>query len=191
MTVLFGSGGASCPEHQRIYPAPPSTNTANRVTIHGKLVYCHNMLPDYSDITDAAGEPLWWDAHGAPRYRPFHPNTLGVYDHLALHVLIECQSCARPFPVGEGWHRVGMVIDPATRRVSWVERTLADVATGYHYGDPPFHDCGGSSENCVDRRILSAWTRIVGGVWTRDPDVEQIDIFPAWADEIRHRRGQP
>ena len=51
------------------------------------------MLPDYSDILDAAGrQPDWWTHDGVPRFAPFTPPMLGVYDEFALLAEIACQS---------------------------------------------------------------------------------------------------
>lgn len=145
------------------------------------------MLPDYADIRDRLGEPIWWDGNGVPRYDPFRPDMLGVYDTFALYVEIECQSCAERFLVGEGRSRLDLM-SPFTAP----PETFLTWATGYHYGDPPAHThprhpgglCGGTSMNVIDRRIVEAWERVfrdrVGYEWVRHPEIETIDVTPEW-----------
>ena len=131
------------------------------------------MLPDYSDIRSRiAEEPTWYDGNGAPRYGTFNPDMLGVYDTYALLAEIECQSCARVFLIGEGWPRYSLVGEPRF----W---TLEGLATGYHFGDPPFHGVG---EHPMCGGIVEAWERLSGfPKWHRRPDIERIDIYPEWA----------
>lgn len=133
------------------------------------------MLPDYSDIRERIdADPAWFDGYGVPRYADFTPDMLGVYDVFALLLEIECQSCRRRFLVGEGWPRYSLVGEPRFYN-------LEELASGYHYGDPPRHQCGGDSMNCVDLRIVEAWERS-GQEWSRRDDVERIDVYPDWAD---------
>ena len=65
------------------------------------------MKPAYRDILAVAGgAPVeWWDGHGVPRFWPFEPGLLGVYDQLAVLYEIACQSCRATFLVGEGARR--------------------------------------------------------------------------------------
>jgi hypothetical protein len=47
------------------------------------------VLPKYEDILAlaeraGAGEPLWADENGVPRFAKFHPDLLGVYDRYAV-----------------------------------------------------------------------------------------------------------
>lgn len=67
------------------------------------------MLPDYSDIIDRAGEPDWYDQHGAPRYGPFEPDRVSIYCNRATMteelVGIAEFWCRRGPDVWEDWHR--------------------------------------------------------------------------------------
>lgn len=149
------------------------------------------MKPDYADIralTDR--EPDWFDENGAPRYAPFEPDMLGVYDKFALLVEIACQSCGKKFLVAQGWPSWGTQINYESLVVEGKKYSLEELADGYHYGDPPRHDdcAAGDTMNCVDLRIVEAWERSdwkrgVGYVWERRPDIETIDIYPDWANE--------
>lgn len=151
------------------------------------------MNPDYSDIIEAVGrQPLWFYGDGVPRYRPFHPQECGVYDNLALLVEIACQGCGKRVLVGEGWTKWGETKDFDTQKFGYAERTLRELAEGYHYGDPPAHGCGGDSMNCIDLRIVEAWERgrnwNNGLDWQRRPEIEEIDILPEWVEEWRRER---
>lgn len=130
------------------------------------------MLPSYSDIralTDA--QPLWFDRNGVPRYAPFHPSMLGVYDRFAVLAEIECQSCGERFAIGEG--RPKHVIHMVRGEPEIIEQDLEKMARSFVYGDPPRHDCpgGGETMSCVERRIVEAWAR-VDLEWVRHPEHE-------------------
>lgn len=148
------------------------------------------MLPDFADIHEAAGHvrPDWYDENGTPRYAVFHPDMLGVYDAYALLVTIACQSCAARFGVGLGWGRhdlFRMGLLPAGPSVD----VLTELASGFKFGDPPRHGCGGDSMTSVAVRVEEAWEK--GGVprprafpkWERRTDVEEVDVLPEWVRE--------
>lgn len=148
------------------------------------------MLPDYDDIRKAAGDktPLWYDGNGVPRYAPFTPQMLGIYDDFALLVEIKCQSCGEHFLVGEGWTRHHILM--AKGEVEIVTRTLRKLAENYHYGDPPRHGCVGDTMGCIEVRIVEAWHQThetedrpgIGKViskwhdFERDSEIEALDI---------------
>lgn len=114
------------------------------------------MLPAYRDILDAVGRPPeWWDAHGVPRFEPFRPEMLGIYDDLAILAEIACASCDARMLVGEGWTR----FDPHANPM--VPRTLPSLVAGFSYGDPPRHHChgGGETMSCEEIRVVEAWER--------------------------------
>ena len=130
------------------------------------------MLPAYSDIralTDVA--PTWFDHDGVPRYAPFHPGLLGVYDRFAVLAEIECQSCGQRFLIGEG--RPKHVIHALHGDVEIIEQDLANLAQNFVFGDPPRHDCPGAGEtmSCIERRIVEAWQQ-VDFEWVRQPEFE-------------------
>jgi hypothetical protein len=142
------------------------------------------MLPDYADIRAAiSAEPSWFDGNGVPRYAPFTPKMLGVYDDYVIYAEIECQNCGRRFYVGEGYSRLDFLAFPPP--------TFAEIARRYHYGDPPFHAhprdpggmCGGTSMNVIDVRIVEAWERVRDSdlTWRRRPDIEEVDVMQDWA----------
>lgn len=128
------------------------------------------MLPSYEDIRSLIDrEPDWFDGNGTPRYRPFHPRMLGVYDRYAVLVEIACQACHKAFKVGVGETRYDLFPEP-----HW--NTLESLAEGFHYGDPPRHDgCVGYTMNCEDVRVLEAWRSVMRGdaEWERVPDLER------------------
>lgn len=144
------------------------------------------MLPDYSDIralTDK--DPLWFTPEGVPRYAPFEPDLLGVYDDFALLVEVECQSCRRRMLVGEGWTRFNLT--PAMYGQNIIHNKIEDLAEGWSMGDPPRHGCVGDTMGCYERRIVEAWEKTAktgpspdgrGRVllemphWDRRPDLE-------------------
>lgn len=130
------------------------------------------MLPDYNDIKSRiSAPPLWFDTYGVPRYDPFTPDHLGVYDVIAVLVEIECQSCGIKMLVGEGWPAY---IFPFGHEEP-IHCTLDGIVGKYHYGDPPNHGCIGDTMNCIDLRVLQAWEKEHVHEWQRSPEHE-IDI---------------
>lgn len=54
------------------------------------------MKARYDDITAKAGEPLWWDEHGTPRYAPFEPALCADPNaQQAAHLKVACVICRR------------------------------------------------------------------------------------------------
>lgn len=132
------------------------------------------MLPDYADIKDAIDrEPDWFTADGIPRYWPFHPDMLGVYDTMAVLVEIECASCQEAMLVGDGLPTVTLTIpdEPAAMRpvINDVERFVSE----WSMGDPPRHYCpgGGGTMVCDEVAVIEVWDRDGAGEWRR-PDLE-------------------
>lgn len=147
------------------------------------------MHLSYQDITSRIDEdPSWYDGNGVPRYDPFEPHDTGVYVKYALLVEISCQQCSRLFLVGEGYDTYDWCADEP-RHV-----TLEEIATKYHYGDPPSHGCIGDTMNCGDLRIVEAWDRTFKPEghpknwlnWTRRPEIEAINIRSSWLDDDEH-----
>ncbi len=130
------------------------------------------MLPSYADIralTDAT--PTWFGQHGVPRYAPFHPSLLGVYDRYAVLAEIECQSCGKRLFIGEG--RPKHVIHLVHGEAEILKQSLEDLARNFVFGDPPRHDCPGAGETmgCIERRIVEVWER-ENFEWVRHPEHE-------------------
>jgi len=130
--------------------------------------------PAYRDVLEAAGRPpRWWDSNGVPRFAPFHPNLLGVYDQLAVLVEIACQSCHARFLVGAGARRFD--IYPGSAKVA--ETDLAGFASSYDYGDPPRHSlpgrpgdrCAGETMSSEATFVVEAWEQ-VGFEWVHRPE---------------------
>lgn len=154
------------------------------------------MLPDYADIHEAADSyPFWYDGQGVPRFALFEPDMLGVYDKFALLIRIRCQSCHRDFLVGEGWTGYGITYEPiseldgvptedAMYKLKVNHFDLAVLSSGFSYGDPPRHDCGGDSMSSENVCIEQAWERVPKErnfpVWVRNPEVESLDIVQDW-----------
>jgi len=136
------------------------------------------VVPDYADIRSRIAEdPLWYDGAGVPRYEPFHPSMLGVYDDFAIEAEIACASCGATFRVGEGWTRFDLHVAVANPSVTPPERTLAGLVIVFSYGDPPRHDYG-SMGRCAGEtmcsdvvRIVSGWERTLLG-WLQRPEFE-------------------
>lgn len=125
------------------------------------------MKPSYPDIVelgDAAGiGPEWFDEHGVPRFRPFHPSLLGVYDTFAVLARVRCQEarCRRQMLVGVGWDRIDLRAVLAGKQPDDCVRSLGRLASGFDYGDPPRHDCPGAGETMGSDldRLLEVWER--------------------------------
>jgi hypothetical protein len=122
------------------------------------------MLPKYEDILALANaigrRPLWWDEDGVPRFAPFHPRLLGVYDRYAALGELMCAACGKRMPVGVG--RPGITIT----RDNVTTYDLADViAVLESFGDPPRHDDerGGSDGNtgCAGETMTSTFTHLI------------------------------
>lgn len=131
------------------------------------------MLRSYADITRRLGDPLWWDDNGAPRYDPFTPEMLGVYDNYVAYMEIACQACGKLFRVGVGLGSVDW-----SRRAGWTAPDFPqqDTCGSFYYGDPPSHidarygdRCAGETMGSVYRRTLEFW-RCDNQMaeWTRD-----------------------
>jgi hypothetical protein len=138
------------------------------------------MWPDYQDIREAAGalEPQWFDGNGVPRYAPFRPEMLGVYDKLALLMQIQCQGCGWTTLVGDGWSQYELVRGTA----SPVEHTLKGLAQSWSYGDMPRHNrsCAGETMTCTPLAIVQAWEQ-QDHAWVRRADLEGPLGLPSWA----------
>lgn len=146
------------------------------------------MLPDYADIRAlTTAEPDWHDGNGVPRYRPFDPELLGVYDRFAILAEIRCQACDKAMVVGGGWTSYSL-------REPYRSFDLRELAAGFTYGDPPWHErfpgdvcVVGLSMSSVGERVVGAWERVYvlgsGYRWDRHTEFEGISLRPAWAPQ--------
>lgn len=142
------------------------------------------MYPLYKDLRERLGEPLWHDAHGVPRYAPFEPKLLGIYDKWAVLFLVECQACKKQFKCAAGTEPFMDAIrrDP-TRK--WEDgdfeklqepMTVIDSVLGW--GDAPWHtatgaedqfngQCAGTTMGTGVVAILEVWHRPSYSEWER------------------------
>ncbi len=101
----------------------------------------------YFDIISRIKDPiLWFDENAVPRYIPFHPNLLAnIYATECCLILIECQSCKRPFTVAKSIN-----IEDQVEHLQHL-----------HYCDPPNVECCdvGMSMNSEPIRVLQFWVR--------------------------------
>jgi hypothetical protein len=129
-----------------------------------------DMYPKYEDILSlaeraGAGEPLWFDENGVPRYAAFHPDLLGVYDSYAVLAEVTCASCRKVMPVGLG--RPKLVIGP---NATLVRHDLSSVVSLVEaWGDPPRHDrrCAGETMSVERVDVLQAWEQGDDFEWRR------------------------
>lgn len=126
------------------------------------------MKHHYRDIRDRAGDPVWHDEYGVPRYCDFTPREIAdIYGDEVCLLLIRCQNCGREFRVALSWgvHDRVSGISPLAERVS--EGTV-------HYGDPPNVECcpAGPTMNSIPVRVLEFWRRGDDFHYYRVPDLE-------------------
>jgi hypothetical protein len=130
------------------------------------------MHHHYKDIRERiAGEPLWFDENGVPRYCEFTPrDAANIYANQIALVLIRCQQCQREFKVAFSWS----MNDYICGRPSLVD----EITSGsIHYGDPPNIECcpAGPTMNCDDLRVLEFWRNDERGLEkVRDPSLEIV-----------------
>lgn len=129
------------------------------------------MLHDYPDIraiTDK--EPLWYDAHGVPRYAAHHPDLCpDIYaDEVALVEIMCCGECRGTFMVQMSWSQLDSILHDS-------KRLSEDIG---QYGDPPCHGyednaiCSGSTMIADEMRVVEFWKRD-NHEWERVPELER------------------
>lgn len=129
------------------------------------------MLREYDDITSRIDvQPTWYDEQGVPRYEPFQPDMLGVYDDIASLQKIACQDCGRRFLVAQS--------SELTRRLMWFGVEKANAVTALeiaraHYGDPPRHGCVGDTMNVELVAVMEVWRKNKCLDWCRLRGVER------------------
>lgn len=133
-------------------------------------------MRSYSDITKLLGPPIWWDDNGVPRYEPFSPDMLGVYDRLGILLTIECQACDRKFKVAIALDGIAVHCSNLLRENGTLNRQAAAEISIYafHYGDPPPHDCMGDTMNSTLKSIDEAWSKEAAVDWVRIPELEAV-----------------
>jgi len=101
------------------------------------------MHYNYTEITSVMGDPLWWDEHAIPRYKPFHPDhCANIYACEVVFLEIACQSCE---------HRFNVAMSRSYYQDQWEFPP--------HYGDPPNIDCcaAGPTMNVELIRVIEHW----------------------------------
>ncbi len=140
------------------------------------------MLPNYKDITDRAGTPLWFDERGVPRYVEFHPQHCALPEaDEAFLVEVRCQACGTPFFVALSW---GSRRQPYRKDASIPNpRLTATGGTALNYGPPPNTGCCpvGTSMRSDFHRIIQGWIRTAKDVWLQ-LDNEAIDAIGAQSE---------
>jgi hypothetical protein len=140
------------------------------------------MNRDYRDLTYRLGEPLWWDDQCVPRYDPFTPDSLGVYDCLAGLLEIQCQVCPKTFKVAVSYQ--SYCLAELWNRSQGIG-TFWSLPTLWHYGDPPAHlsptgsPCVGETMNCRDLQVLEFWAKKEPAEWTASLP-EETDPESPW-----------
>lgn len=124
------------------------------------------MKNNYSDIINAAGEPLWFDENGVPRYTEFHP-TRCVKKNAEEIFLVEvrCQICEKPFLVAVSWKNEPRYIGPHEIPPA---KPLSHVGgVGINYGDPPNIGCcqSGACTSSEFHKIIQAWIVSLQPAW--------------------------
>lgn len=115
------------------------------------------MLINFNDIKSRINEePKWYTPEGVPRYCNFSHEETGVYVKFAILVEIECQFCCKSFMVGKGYTREN--VDAIIRHDEEnYFNNLNKILKGYHYGDPPRHNCVGDTMSCICIRFVEVW----------------------------------
>jgi hypothetical protein len=131
------------------------------------------MWEGYADILSKLGKPLWWDDNAVPRYCPFSPERVGVYNDIIVLFTIECQECAKRMKVVRSFE-----CHSEEEKAKALE-SLKHI----HFGDPPFHYCSGSGESMgsCSVRINEVWIKkffdersedFTPELWRRHPELE-------------------
>jgi len=111
------------------------------------------MKPKYKDIIEKAGDPLWFDEKGVPRYVEFHPtHCVMTSAREAVLAEITCQGCGSLFLV-------------AITRKNDPDGCLTGTGSNIlSYGDPPNIGCCASGPTMTGDlcRIVEVWIRPEG-----------------------------
>lgn len=125
------------------------------------------MWPGYEDIRSLTDrDPDWFDQNGTPRYAPFSPGLLGVYDTVAVLAEVVCPACSWEGKVGIGWPEYEISASNVVRH------STEDLVRRCSYGDAPRHGCVGDTMVVDIVSIEQAWERRGRREWERRPDLE-------------------
>ncbi len=116
-----------------------------------------NMKQDYNDILKIAGNPIFWDQVGVPRYEIFRPSlSADIYAYAVLLVEIACQTCNKTFDCVVSFQKLN------TGSIS------LNLGSEIAYGDPPYHNHqAGESQTSIFLSIKEYWDRsgMPSGSW--------------------------
>lgn len=118
------------------------------------------MKAAYEDIKEKIKqEPIWYDTHGVPRYKLFHPKfSPNIYATECCLVKIRCQYCEQEFLV-----ELNASDDNLKRLMK---------QNDLYCGDPPRHDCVGDTMTCDEINIVEFWERNGKCDWKRNKKYE-------------------
>ncbi|MGB9792813.1 MAG: hypothetical protein ACPLTR_09605 [Thermacetogeniaceae bacterium] len=119
------------------------------------------MKPDYSDILDRLGPPLWWDEHGVPRYEPFDPYLCEPCSKAVALMEVECQMCGERFRVAVSANDLALFNWSKYHPNEDYHPTPQDARL-FAYGDSPRHGyygacLAGNTMSSIPIRILKFW----------------------------------
>jgi len=142
------------------------------------------MYPIYRDLRDKLGKPLWHDQYGVPRYAPFEPDLLGIYDDWAVLFVVQCQACGRHFDCASGLavaHTVmsrGDYDEGKFAKLNTLEGALEELV---YWGDAPWHD----DDNQCSGTTMSSDVAAIKEVWKKDRgDWAQVEVPLKLANQI-------
>jgi hypothetical protein len=115
------------------------------------------MRISYHDIQSKIAELPAWFHDGVPRYLPFGPRELSVYNDVSVLARVACQVCDRPFLVG---------IVPKSQDVHELATDLGVLNN--LSDDPPFHGHDNNSGQCDGLAMTWILQELVE-VWARSP----------------------
>jgi hypothetical protein len=139
------------------------------------------MHPDYNDITDRLGQPLWWfdERVSVPRYEPFHPELCNIYDDTVALTTIKCQACRKEFLVSVGFDAMKRFTFTRNQGVDFKLPSKEDASWFDQWGDPPRHS--NSHGDCSGETMCSEFVKI-NEFWMKDRENKS----PTFMDWVRH-----
>lgn len=125
------------------------------------------MKSNYHDIIEKAGEPLWYDDHGVPRYVKFHPDECGVYIDAVALVKVRCQACDREFLVADEIDETDIQMAGVPGWSLKPPKPASGQIGSFHYGDPPIHESDGKGKHCIAGNTMNTYPVEVVEFWQK------------------------
>lgn len=146
------------------------------------------MYPIYRDLREKLGEPLWHDAEGVPRYAPFEPNLLGIYDEWACLFVVRCQGCSRDFHCAAGWTITNglmhLTAEQSKERFDKKDDAATVLPLFVGWGDAPWHGYNGDDGQCSGT-TMSTEIMDVREIWHRvNYKWEPVEVTRALRDLV-------